>query len=111
MKYLVLAFLFLSACSYHVSDGERTGIITRVTKAGFFCKTNEITMSVGYTKDGVGTVSKDEFHFTISDDSVLKKAKSFQDKNIPVKIDYHKELFCLCDSVDCFFGDDVNPVY
>lgn len=109
MKYLLL-LAFLAGCSYHTSEGERTGILTKISNKGIVCKTNEATMSLGYTRNGVGTVSNEDWQFTVRDRSLLTKLKEYQEANTPVKIYYHDELACICDSDPCVFADEVKPL-
>lgn len=110
MKYLFLSLLFLAGCSYHVSEGERTGIVTKISRKGIVCKTNEATMSLGFTKDGVGTVSKEDWEFTVANTQMLEKVKQFQETNTPVKVYYHDEFACICNSDPCTFLDDIKAL-
>lgn len=98
MKNLIICFftaLLLSGC-WVVSEGERVGIVTKTSKTGLICKTNEGHLSVGFTKNGTGTVSKEDWEFTVEDDAVFEQIKKAAEASQPVKLFYRKEWVSIC---------------
>lgn len=102
----ILAFILSVSClgCIETQDSSRTGIVTHFGKQGLFCKTWEGTMSVGFTSNGTGTVSKEDFSFTVEAPEMIEKIQKAMESGKPVKILYKKELmtFCRSESNDHF---------
>lgn len=100
---LVALILPLSSC-VNYSEGERAGVVTKFSQRGLFCKTWEGQMSIGFMKDGQGTVSKDDWEFTVEDPAIVSQIKAAVDSGKPVKLRYSQELltFCRADSNNYF---------
>lgn len=103
MRWLLsLAILITMTGCVDYSEGFRTGVITKFSTKGIFCKTDEGTLSLGYTKNGTGTVSSGDWEFTIEDDSVIPDIERATREGYPVKLYYEQELMvspCRADTV------------
>lgn len=74
-----------------VAEGERDGVMVRVTQKGYFTKSWEAEMAMANFKGGGGT--SNTFDFTIEDPAVLKQLQTALDKQQVIKIAY-REQFC-----------------
>lgn len=88
---VVLATMTLAGCTCAVPVEQRavTGIITKVAREGWMCKTTEGQLSVGFLDaHGRGTVSREEVEFTIEDAraDLITHALRAQEHNTPVRI-------------------------
>lgn len=93
------------------SEGSRAGVITKFSKKGVICKSYEGTMSIGFMKDGQGTVSSEEWHFTVEDPAIVKAVEEAATSGRPVKLSYSQELFeGICRSDTDYFITAVQYV-
>lgn len=83
--FLVLPFTQISVG--HYSDGERTGLLNKVSKKGFICKTWE-----GYILVGNGqNIQPEHFSFTIKDETLAKEVQSKIGQQ--VTLEYDQKIF------------------
>lgn len=84
-------------------SGEKVGVITRLTKQGWFCPTWEAEIIRGGMNAGTGVMGQ-AFHFTIEDPSLLPTVEAAFNSQKEVKITFHGErvTFCRSDSNDFF---------
>lgn len=93
--------------SIGTSDGDRVGIITKLSNSGLRFKTWEGEMILG----GQGTVNAAAWKFSVADPEILKKVKSAVDSQKKVRLTYHKELFWKpWDGATTYFINGVTPV-
>lgn len=99
---LIVSSVFLTGC-YEVADGEKIGMITRVSQQGVFCKTWEAEIIRGGFSAGSG-VNGQAFHFTIENPELVKEVQNAMEKQVEVKIHYKSDMtsFCRSDSGDSF---------
>lgn len=97
--------LLLSACSFHYSDGERSGVVTKFSKKGFFCKTWEGEMALGGFKSngdgGDGGVVANLFHFTVLDEKLVPSVHEAMKSGNRVTLSYDQLILqppCTADS-------------
>lgn len=106
-KLALIALIAISTASltgcYEVADGEKIGMITRVSQQGVFCKTWEAEIIRGGFSGGSG-VNGQAFHFTIENPELVKQVQSAMEKQVEVKIHYKTEMnsFCRSSSGDSF---------
>ena len=81
----ILASLLLGkGCS--VGDGERVGVVTKLSYTGLYFKTWEGQMIIG----GQGTVTMDLWDFSIPDKEVVKEIQAALNSQKKVKLVYHQ---------------------
>ena len=60
------------------SEGERTGVLTKLSKRGFIWKTWEGEMNLGgMSVDGGGVATPNVWRFSIADDAIAKQGMAF----------------------------------
>lgn len=70
--YMVFVFNFTNTTLINYSDGERTGLINKISHKGFVCKTWEGYMLVGNGQN----VNPETFSFTVKSDEIAKQIES-----------------------------------
>ncbi len=113
MKKIILLLPFLLTACFDYSDGDRVGVIQKLSKKGIFCKTWEGEMLLGGLKkqvnvssDGKSTTTSmvaNTFHFTVEDESLLPAVKAAMESGQPVTISYREELISFCRSDESYF--------
>lgn len=78
-----------------VSNGSRTGTITKVTHSGLFIKSFEGEMNMGGLKkstsrEGRSISVANTFEFSVNDPAVLKVIEEALDSGDPIKLTYTK---------------------
>lgn len=71
---IVGSFIPWAAVQY--SDGERTGLVNKISHKGLICQTWEGQMLVGNGNN----VDPEEYFFTVKDDAVVKQVQDAQGK-------------------------------
>lgn len=92
-----LSVLFFSGCKTLV-QGEKVGVIIKVSESGFFCKTWEATMIRGGLQDGSGAFGIMPFDFTIEDQRWLAFVIDALRTQREVRVKYRKEFISWCRS-------------
>jgi hypothetical protein len=77
------------------SKGERAGMLLKVSKRGWVCKTNEGDLQMV----NLSTKPEDTFHFSIPDDGVAKDVESHVGHRVALTYEEHKGVPSSC------FGD------
>lgn len=93
---VALSAILLAGC-WDTGGGEKIGSITRLNRAGVFCKTWEGEIIRGGLNTGSGVMGQ-AFHFTIEDDSLAKDVEKYMLSQQEVKITYRSELNTWCRS-------------
>ena len=113
MKKMMVVIIagMLSACDTY-SEGDRVGVVTKLSRKGVFCKTYEATMLVGgVTNDDKGNVIPQTWDFTVAREDVLDKVKKAQEAGKRVKIAYRQEiLLTTCSSDSGYFAEDIQVI-
>lgn len=86
-KYLLGLLISLASCCPHYSEGERIGIITKISEKGFIFKSWQGEMLMIVT----GTIQPEKFEFSV-DPSVVSSVKEAMYKGIKVSLSYHQWL-------------------
>lgn len=91
---LLVATAMTTACGPDYSTGNRTGVVTKLSHKGVFCKTweGEMTMLSVRTisrDDGTTTLSN-AFAFTAADESVAKQLQDAMMAGNPVVLHYRQ---------------------
>ena len=76
--------------SISMGQENQTGVITNFGTDGAFWKTNEGEMSIGFTKNGTGTISKEEESFCVDDKNLFETINNAKDSGKPVKVTLNK---------------------
>jgi hypothetical protein len=102
VAHVLASSLMLSGCG-EKGTGEKVGVVTKLARSGFFCKTWEGQIIRGGLNAGSGAMGA-AFDFTVEDLSLLPKIKEAMEKQQEIKITYREELmtFCRSDSNDHF---------
>ena len=104
LKWCVILFgtsllLFMIAemkgCVPDYSEGERTGLVTKISKKGFIWKTWECHMNLGGVVPGGkdGAMIPNVWFFTVENEEVLAALQVAQTSQKPVTIRYSEWLF------------------
>lgn len=76
----------------HYSEGERTGVVTKLSHKGLFCKIWEGELAMQNVKIGADSVGN-TFEFSVTDDAVREKIQAALDGGKTVAIQYAQDLF------------------
>lgn len=81
---------------YNYSEGQRTGVVYKLSKKGFIWKTYEGEMSLNLTtKDSDGNLVNKIFYFSVSDPKVAEEIDSLSEKKIQLNyIQYKFRGYC-----------------
>jgi len=85
-----LVGLFGGAFSNY-SDGDRTGVVYKISHKGFIFKSWEGEMNLGgMATDGNGQVVPNSFKFSVKDDAVVKQIQAASTAGKRVTLHYHQ---------------------
>ena len=100
MKKLLLAVAataFLSACGVLTySEGDRAGVVTKLSKKGVVCKTWEGELLMGGINQFAAPAAN-VFHFSVVDENIVDDLKVVMEQQKPVRLTYKQVLlpwFC-----------------
>lgn len=99
MKKSVLLLVFvLSACGYQAKNSEVTGQVKKVVnQTPLICPDrNEIDLSLGVIRGGVGSMSSEDVYMNVSDENSLATLKLANETGAIVKIVYNTYRFTFC---------------
>jgi hypothetical protein len=92
MLFALVLSLGLSACTENYANGERIGLVTQFSEAGFFWKSWEGHLNL--TQTGMNSSSAYPFDFSIDNDKpdsiVINTLKAAADSGWKVKLTYHE---------------------
>lgn len=97
-----VACLSMTGCGTK-GTGEKVGIVTKLARTGFFCKTWEGQIIRGGFNSGSGAAGA-PFEFTVEDPKLLPIIQHALENQQEIKLTYREELmtFCRSDSDDNF---------
>ena len=112
--FATIAALSLSACAPNYSNGERVGVITKLSHKGIFWKSWEGSMNQGGTKevsDGNGNVSAvpNAFDFNVEDPAVIEKLKQAAKSGERVEVSYRQWFITPPNINNSYVIVDVKP--
>lgn len=111
-KLLALALipLMLTGCGSR-GNGDKIGVIVKMAQEGILCQTWEGEIVRGGMAGGTG-VNGQSFHFTVEDQSLVKKLQDAMNDRKEVRIHYRRELatFCRSETDDNSFITDVTVI-
>lgn len=93
---VLIAGLALVGCK-DTGSGEKIGVVTKIAKHGFFCKTWEGEIVRGGMTGGTG-VNGQAFHFTVQDPALVEKVHESMLAQSEVKLTYRTEFSTVCKS-------------
>lgn len=106
---LALSLALPLAGCFEYSSGQRAGLVVKLSKRGFICKTWEGEMNLGgmvrrSNADGNATTAVNTWAFTVEDDNLAKRIVAKMDAGETVTLVYREELvsFCRSDSSSYF---------
>lgn len=77
----------------HYSDGDRTGVVVKISKKGLVWKTWEGQMNLGsMSTDGNGVAVPSTFLFSVRDDAVVKQIKAAAKDGKRITLHYDQPL-------------------
>ena len=86
MKNLLLLLLLIS-CGFKYSEGSRTGLLYKLSRKGFICKSWEGILKTGFTTTlRNGYMVSEEFKFSVETDDMAESMRQLEGKQ--VVIDY-----------------------
>ena len=94
---ILTAALLLLVNIYNYSAGTRTGVLSKLSRKGIACWTNEGQLALpNFTKGTAraGAVVENTFHFSVPDDDVWKKLRDIA-PGTAVNLQYRQKLFPL----------------
>ena len=94
---IILAALMLAACAPNYSEGDRVGVVTKLSKKGLIWKSWEGSMNQGGTKNGVNAdgnniLVTNAFDFNVQDPTLIEKLQAASISGKRVKITYSQWL-------------------
>jgi len=87
---VTLSILLCTGC-FTYSNGERTGVLTKFSERGYFCKTWEGTMTLG--AEGASGGLRNVWEFSVEDDEVAEELKKHMRTGKLVTLYYEQELW------------------
>lgn len=110
LMMVAFAGLTLTSCK-DTGSGEKIGMVTKLAQQGVFCKTWEGEIVRGGMNGGTG-VNGSSFHFTVTDESLVKKVQQAMEGQHEVKISYRTEwiTFCSSDSRENAFLTNIEVI-
>ena len=91
MSRVILAgLLLLSACTY--SDGERTGVVTKLSHKGWLCKTWEGELQMLGVGVGGQMFPGQMWEFSVRDPSIATQIQEAQQNGTPVTLHYEQYI-------------------
>lgn len=109
MTLAILATVSLTAC-WNTSDGQKTGLIVKLSRTGAFVKTWEAELIRGGFTNGSG-INGSPFHFTIENKKLIEKVKYAFKNQKEIIITYHQEAVTGCMRGETHtFLDDIDFV-
>lgn len=83
---IALSFtIYYFICGMTYSEGTRSGILTKVSKKGYFFKTFEGELNIGGINQGDGTIMPNTvFRFSVYDEKTYHKLDSLQGRKVVV---------------------------
>lgn len=100
MRKLIIAPLcfVMSSCGYHSRNNEIIGQVTKIEKhTPLLCfDFNTVTISLGVTRNGIGSVSHEDVILYVPTEDLTKKLNSAseQGKLVKIKYDSARNKFC-----------------
>ena len=92
------------ALGFTYASGERVGVVQKLSKKGWICKTNEGELAMT-TIPGSLT---EKFYFTVRDDSVARLISAAEGKRVSLKYEQHVGLPTSCFGDTQYFVNDVR---
>ncbi|HEX2583558.1 MAG TPA: hypothetical protein VHL14_00380 [Steroidobacteraceae bacterium] len=87
------------------SEGDRVGILQKVSKKGWICKTDEGELAL-YV---VGGVAPQIWEFTVRDDEVMKQLEAHLGERVRLHYSEHRGIPTSCFGDTTYFVDAVAP--
>jgi len=85
--------LKLTGVPIHYSDGDRTGVVVKISKKGLIWKTWEGQMNLGsMSTDGNGVAVPSTFLFSVTDDAVVKQIQAAAKNASRITLHYDQPL-------------------
>ncbi len=103
MLTLFVAYTLL-ALNWSYSEGERVGILQKISRKGWVCKTNEGELALYI----VGGVAPQIWDFTVRDRKVAKQLDIVLGERVRVHYNEHRGLPSSCFGDTRYFVDAVN---
>lgn len=109
------ALVALSACAPNYSDGDRVGVVTKLSYKGLVFKSWEGTLNQGGTttvtdSNGHSSVVPNAINFNASDPVVIQKLKDAATSGKRVKLVYHQWFIAPLTIENDHVIVDVTPV-
>jgi hypothetical protein len=101
---IVLYTLVTLSVSY--SDGDRAGILQKISRKGWICKTYEGELAMSYTPGMAPTI----WYFSVRDDAVAAKVKEAQGRRVVLHYNEHRGVPSDCFGETQYYGDDVRVI-
>lgn len=106
---IFLGCLLLQGC-WETQQGEKTGVIVKLSKQGVIIGTYEAQIIRGGMNSGSGSFGA-PFDFTVEDKELLPIVREAMENQNPVLIKYHKEAITLWRAEsDNYFLDSIEIV-
>lgn len=98
MKYLLIGMLLISSCGYSSLDNESIGQVKRIHKySPILCDPwTEVDISLGVMRNGVGSMSNEDYDLTIMNDEQAKLLAQANSSGSLVKIKYDIKRWNWC---------------
>lgn len=99
--------IVLIGSHWKTAEGEKIGVISKISQEGKFFTTNEAELIRGSLNNGSGAFSS-IFKFTIPD-SLMSSSNQYFENNKEVIVHYKKYGFCpISSDSGCYFATDIK---
>lgn len=97
-KTILILSLFLTACGYSAKESEVIGQVKKVVNVTpLICSDrNEIDLSLGVIRGGVGSMSSEDIFMNVSDPTSLATLKAANETGSLVKVIYNTYRVAFC---------------
>jgi hypothetical protein len=89
---------------YSYSEGQRVGFVQKVSKKGWFCKTDEGELA----QVNVAGQQAQIFYFTVRDDAVVAKIEALSGHRVALKYEEHRGIPLSCFGDTTYFVTDAK---
>jgi len=103
---IILGFVAYTEFALHwaYSEGERVGILQKISRKGWLCKTDEGEIALYI----VGGVAPQIWSFTVRDEEVMKQLSAKLGQRIRLHYSEHRGLPSSCFGDTNYFADSVS---
>ena len=102
----VVVLYTLATLNITYSDGDRAGVLQKISRKGWICKTYEGELAMSYTP-GMAPVL---WYFSVRDEAIADKVKDAQGKRVVLHYNEHRGVPTDCFGETQYYVDGVRVI-